>query len=726
MGRPVANKPLPRSKGPALAVTLTLAGASGLGCASIPRGMAAVDSVDVEGNDAVSDSDVEDKLATTASPRFLEMFQGFIYDYTLFDRNVLQRDIERVERYYRARGYYEARARAGRVNYKSDTHVEVTIEVEEGRPVLLHATRVDGLEGLSPKEQKAVLGPMDELLRRGKPFEEEPFRKAESAMRRALTDRGYAWAKIERRADVDLPRHLATVYFAVRRGPKATFGPIRVEGLGELPEAPVRRAIDISKGDAYSTADLDSAQRAALDLGTFSSVDITPDLREPPPPDAVVPLVVRVQPQKLKSVLLGGGLELDAIRTDVHLRAGWEHKNLFGGFRHFAIDLKPGLVLYPTSISTFQAPTAVLPEVRLRAELRQPGFFEARTNGVIRQEINAYPILLAPLVEKATPAPRQAAPVLGYLEYKGSLGVDRTFWRVLGAPSYNVQYNYPFAYQGKRDPDLRGIVVSYIDLFAHLDYRDSSLRPHAGVYLQNDIQVAGLGGDTIDVRIQPEVRAYVPIGKKVTLAARATMGFLFPMNYGGAARAARDPEADSPSRAAWIRDIETIYLRGFFSGGPSSNRGYPLRGVGPHGVVPFLDPGLQAAAVASKCDSNARVDPKNPNPLPVECQIPLGGLSLWEASLELRFPIAGAFSGSTFCDASDVSPESLDFRFDWPHLSCGLGLRYDTPIGPVRLDAGYRIPGAQLPQGINPDVDGRPGLLLGQPIAIAFGIGEAF
>jgi hypothetical protein len=52
-----------------------------------------------------------------------------------------------------------------------------------------------------------------------------------------------------------------------------------------------------------------------------------------------------------------------------------------------------------------------------------------------------------------------------------------------------------------------------------------------------------------------------------------------------------------------------------------------------------------------------------------------------------------------------------------------LGLRYDTPVGPVRLDIGYRIPGLQAPA--SPD-EGTPDTLLGLPVAISFGIGEAF
>lgn len=696
------------------ATILTLSLALGaFGCAGIPKGMAAVDAVDVKGNDALDDDEIEEKVATTASSKFLGLFRGLVYDYQLYDRSVLQRDLERVERLYRARGYYEAKARAGLVRYKSEKHVEVTIQVEEGKPVLVSEMVARGIDGLPPRDARAVRRAMARAIQMRKPFEEDAFQKAQNDMIKALTDRGYAWAKVGRTADVELPKHEARLYFDVKPGPKATFGAIAVVGRGELPEAPIRRALDIRPGTPYSTEIINSAQQAVIDLGTFASVEVVPQLPEPPPEDGRVPLVVKLQPQKLKAVLLGGGVQLDPVRTQLHGRVGWEHKNLFGGFRHFQVDLKAGFDLYPTRIPTFQKPTAFLPEERLRAELRQPGFIEARTNGIIRQELNTYPVLLSAAVDPK-------APVLGYLEYKGSIGVDRTIWKLLVAPTYNIQYNEPFTYKGKRDPDLRGLAISYLDLLTTFDFRDDKLHPHKGVLLQNDLQFAGLGGNARDFRIQPEVRGYIPLGKKVTLAARATIGLLFPMNYGGAAAAARGSNPTAANRADWIEDIEIIYLRGFFSGGATSNRGYPLRGVGPHGSVPFFNPGLQAQALASACD------PKNPNYDSVRCAVPLGGLSLWEASLELRFPIYGPVGGTTFCDTSDVSPERAQIRLNHPHLSCGLGLRYDTPIGPVRVDVGFRIPGAQLPAGTDPRADGDPGTLYGVPVAFSFGIGEAF
>jgi outer membrane protein insertion porin family/translocation and assembly module TamA len=267
---------------------------------------------------------------------------------------------------------------------------------------------------------------------------------------------------------------------------------------------------------------------------------------------------------------------------------------------------------------------------------------------------------------------------------------------------------------------LQGITLSYAAALAQIDLRDDAIRPHQGVFVQADVQLAGLGGDARDLRIRPEVRGYVPLGTRVTLAGRAAVGLLFPFDYGDVAQAAGERGPAAVDRPAWVRDIELIYLRGFFSGGPSSNRGYPIGGVGPHGAVPFFDPGLAARALARSCVAGSvEYDP-------VRCAVPLGGLTLWEASLELRFPLLGPLHGAAFCDASDVSPDRADVRLDHPHLSCGLGLRYDTPVGPVRVDVGYRIPGAQVPGGSDPRLEGDPGSIFGAPVAVAFGIGEAF
>jgi outer membrane protein insertion porin family/translocation and assembly module TamA len=687
-------------------------GASCLACASIPPGRAAVDALDFDGVESVDEGDLASKIATTPSPKFLGLFRGVVYDYELFDPYVLQRDLERVERYYRARGYYEARARAGRIEYVSGRHVRVEIVVEEGAPVSIADVRVEGIGALPDRVRRSVTRALARSgMDRGRIFDEDDFAAAEWRMGRALQDRGYAYARVERRAEVDLPRHAVTVTFSVAPDQPATFGAVTIHGLGSLPEEPVRRALDIQEGEKFSASALDAAQQALLDLGVFSSVAIRAETTEPPPPDRVVPIAVDVTTTKLRSVRLGVGVELDVVKTDLHATAGWTDQNFLGGMRRFETDLRPGIVLYPTRLPELGTPDRILPEERFRAGLRQPGLLEARTDAYVRGAFNVYPLLITANVDPS-------APVVGYREARASLGANRTLWKLYADLSYNAQFNSPFTYVGAEDPDLQTILVSYVDLLTQFDLRDDRVHPHTGFYLANELQLSGgvLGGGAQDLRVQPQVRAYLPLGH-ATFALRTTTGLLFPSNYSDSLQLA--PPGEAPpgvDRATWIRDIQLVYFRGFFSGGASSNRGYPVYGVGPHGPVPFFTPGIAVRQIRSECiPGTATYDS-------ARCALPLGGLTMWETSAELRYSLSTQLEGATFCDASDVQVGRATYRFEQPHLSCGLGLRYQTPAGPVRLDVAYRFPGLN-PRPGDPDY---PGDILGAPIGVALGIGEAF
>src|SRR4051794_2277003 len=64
------------------------------GCTSVPAGRSAVNSVELSGNDEIDADDLREKLATTASPKFLGLFRGIVYEYSVFDRFVLERDLQ--------------------------------------------------------------------------------------------------------------------------------------------------------------------------------------------------------------------------------------------------------------------------------------------------------------------------------------------------------------------------------------------------------------------------------------------------------------------------------------------------------------------------------------------------------------------------------------------------------------------------------------------------------
>jgi outer membrane protein assembly factor BamA len=753
------------------------------GCASRPEGRFTVDALTIRGAQADHARNIESKIATQVNSHFL----GIALSYEVYDAYVVKRDLQRIERYYRSKGYYNARVTAGRVIAVRPGEVRVEVQVNEGEPVKITQVQIKRISQPSEGADNAITAALQKI-QVGEIFDEQEYAEARKHALQAMTDHGHAHAKIEglftnedlapvgghaemlqpvtdvglmvqstKKGEkdpkgvlvnltkkvrtygvrIDAVHHSAEVYLAFDPGPECTIDSVKIEGLGDLPENIIRRELNLKPGSPYSTKELESARNALLELGVFSSVEYRADL--PTDHSTKIPVTFKLVPSPLHVVTLGGGISSDVIRTDTHFLAGYEHLNFLGGLRRLTMQAKPGTVLFPTNLQNLLPPTRLLPEIKSRAELRQPSFLESRLNGMVRSEFNVYPFLLP--AQSAAEVPEV---VVGYYEIQESAGLDRSFLNgilKLGT-LYNLQLSFPFTYFGPTLGDgIKRVIISHVSLNAALDLRDNPIKPTRGAYFSNEFQIAGgaLGGDASDLRIQPDARFYMPIAKRVTFAVRGSVGFLFPRSYASTLeQESPDPVLDPVGAANFgaqrNRDLQLLFFRAFFSGGPNSNRGYPVRGVGPRGVAPFHLGGNttlsncvgrigQGGGVSGASSQLTKLPPIEPD----LCAVPLGGLSMWEASMEVRVQLTKAFSTAIFLDGSDVTRKNSTLRFDYPHLSTGLGLRYDTLVGPVRLDVGYPIPGLQrLGQSDACDLDCISPSFLGLPIAVNIAVGEAF
>jgi outer membrane protein insertion porin family/translocation and assembly module TamA len=720
-----------RSKGH-LVVALGLLACTACGPTPTRPVVSAIDLRETSSPRVVDDSAVLDGLATSDE----------------YDRNVLARDLDRIERYYRARGYYEAKVTAARVLEPDarhtelppgEQHVRLELRVAPGKPVIVRNVEREGGADL-PLSVNIELGKARALLEPGALFDEAKFDDMKGASLDALRDNGYPYAKVDAKAHVDLSAHSADITVTIDPGVRATYGEVTIVGLKDIPESPVRDNLEVAirKGKRYSRGDLAEARQALLNLGVFSSVDVHDDLTHPN--DNQVPIQVVVHEGTLHALRLGGGVEFDVLRLNAHLRMGWEHFNFLGGMRDLQLTATPGIDFYPTRLDgeTPLAPTRALLENSLQLKFLQPAFIEGRTTGTIDASYDIKPALY-PLPPKGTlggdPAIQR---IVGYQSLTTDAGVKRDFplritRRLRGnlnvALAYNWQANFPFMYQESLPAGLADVRVAFPSLNTIFDLVDDRLNPHAGVRFLNRFEIADkiFGGSVSDLKIQPEIRAYIPITPKtVTLATRLTLGFLFPRDYGQSLTG----QTPDPTNPAVVFDQEKLLMRAFYSGGANSNRGYPIRGVGPQGPVGFLIPTGQNCTIAPGLSADqqlAAIKKLNPS-----CIRPTGGFTLWEASLELRFPISGPVNMVAFADASDVTRDVGEIRFDVPHLSVGPGLRYMTPVGALRLDIGYRVPGLQQIGQANLDVEeggNTVGTLFGipwLPVALNIALGEAF
>lgn len=759
------------SRLPQLFALLTCVGA----CTAKPINQRFVAAFDVEGNEQVDSDDITDQLATRKTSKFAGVVRGLVYEYEVYNPYVLAEDLHRIERLYHSRGFHHAKVRAGRVILDED-RVRINVVVDEGPRTAVQKVLFSGLEDVPSKVANSARSAFEAQISAKSAYDEATLTRANDALTRSLQNNGYAYAKSEFSVRIDVARDVADVFTKVEPGPKIVLGEIALKGFKDMPEDVIHGYLPLEPGQPYSKSAFEEAELELMNLGVFTSISVqltrefprggaatttdegpsqdaaseneadneaedgalrrdpsrsqpspnstqgvggstaegrvtdrsaeataAPETAEAPTPKvATSPVLIEARRSKLRTLSLGGGLGADVIKSEVHLSASWRDQNLLGGLRDFLVSVTPGIAFYPTRVPEFSAPEHLLPQVKTSVQFSQPGFPEAKTKTLAQVSYDIYPVLLSS-------NPPDDAPVVGYREFRGRGGVERKFGKITLVPTYNLQAGVPFTYLGDLDPTATSVYISYLELLTELDLRNDRIRPVEGFFATTAVQFAGLGGSATDLRVQPEFRGYVPLVRhKTGFAARLGFGFLFPFNY------------DTPrgGNDVSVQDTQISYFRSFFSGGPISNRGYPFRGVGPHGAVSFFYPTYAAATAGVDCSSEEGRDVG-------ACSIPLGGRTLWEASLEFRFVISGPFTGTLFCDASDVYEETTIPTFGRPHLACGFGPRYDTPVGPIRLDVGYRIPGLQVlgPQTRN---EGPRNELLGLPINISFGIGEAF
>jgi outer membrane protein assembly complex protein YaeT len=193
------------------------------------------------------------------------------------------------------------------------------------------------------------------------------------------------------------------------------------------------------------------------------------------------------------------------------------------------------------------------------------------------------------------------------------------------------------------DPDLIGTGVAENNTlfiqFAELrwDTSDNKLNPTRGVVLRGELDhsTSALISTESFFKLLLEARHYYPLREQLILASRFTVGGI-------------QPYAGSDNVPSNVR---------FFAGGPGSIRGYAPNRVGP-------------------LDSQGR---------------PIGGDSLLAGSVEVRFPIRGDLGGVVFVDAGNVYSGSPAYDLSDLRVGVGPGIRYNTPIGPFRLDFGIAL-----------------------------------
>ena len=473
-----------------------------------------VEKIEISGNTKFSESEILRDLLTKVRPWYL-----FWETEDIFDPITFREDLERIRRFYEARGYYQAQVTYDLTADSEKGQLQIRISVIEGLPVIVSQVNVE----ISDSSLSAPELPIKE----GEIFVEDSYRRAEETLRNFFLERGYAHVATERRAEVNLNEDQVRVWYPADPGPLTVFGETTVQGTNEVDPQIVLRELTYQPGEIFSPAKIAESQAKILALDLFGLVRITPKEVSGKPP--VVPMQVEVSEKEAREIRVGIGYGTeDQFRAQLR----WQHNNWLGNGRRLSVEARY------SSITTTGAITLV-----------QPHFFSPRTRGILsvrqdREDEDTYLLNASrfyPRVEHGfTPQ------LVGFIGYR--LEYDR-FDRI-GEASIE-------ALGGVRE---RGM-MSGPTLGVVWNTSDGPLNPTKGEVVTFSFGQAGKiwGGQYSFYKVTTEAKKYLLLGWETILAGRLKIGFAEPLG----------PEENLPIS-------ERLY-----AGGEKSVRGYARRKLGP-------------------------------------------------------------------------------------------------------------------------------------------------
>ncbi|MFC1661488.1 outer membrane protein assembly factor [Gemmatimonadota bacterium] len=604
----------------------------------------------------------------------------FAVDPYYFSPREFLRDQARVRLFYYQRGYREATVDT-LLDRPSDHEVRIVFQIEEGDPVVVEELEFPGTEELP---DSTVLE--DLPLRVGDPLSGIALDAARDTLLMRLRNRGYAHAEVLR--SYFIPRdspYSAQVSFDLYPGTLARFGPMAVTGNVTVSETVVRRMLPFREGDLFSQDRRFAGQRNLYNLDIFSFADIQPDLGHQP--DSIVPLSVMVAEGDVHRVRTGAGLSTaDCLNGE----ARWASRNFLGGARRLQVTGRISNVLAPSLESSLCKDAGTGEFGRLNwlvsTEFTQPWLFSPRNSlsASVFGERQSIPGIFV----------RQA--LGGNLALTRSLGVSTplTFSirpQISRLDAAEIFFCSNYLVCAPRDIRiLQGANwLSPVGVSLFRDRRNQALSPTRGYSALMDLEHAAgwTGSEFRYTRLIAEGTWYTQGRSRWVLAMRLRGGWVNPEGFTGLGGQGLGREIVHPDKR-------------LYAGGSNSVRGFGQNRLGPKVLqVPdvtellFADPNSAGASplcspesiLDLSCDASALADQAlQPRPT--------GGTSLLEGSLEVRFPVSGRrWEGAAFLDFGDVWGEGDRVDLGSVELTPGMGIRYFSPIGPIRVDLAYRF-----------------------------------
>jgi outer membrane protein insertion porin family len=578
-----------------------------------------------------------------------------------YSQSYLRDDGESIRGLYLSNGFLDAKVTSAvDDNYQGKkNNLHVSFEINEGPQTRVESLDIIGNRFLSTDSLFAVVGSSP-----GQPYSAAGVASDRNNILAIYYNDGFPEAHLDEKISPGTKPEEIRVSYQITEGERIDVARVLLTGYQFTRPGIIARQVTIKPDGPLREGDVVETQRRLYNLGIFTRVQIAP--QNPAGSDPEKTMVVDVQEGGRYTFAYGFGFELLNIATSCPANPP---------------PLPPGkMACNPNGTELAASPRGIIELSRANMFGRaQTLSFKARASTLQYRSLVSYSAddflgnrkLSAALTGFADKT--QDVQTFTSIRYEGQFQISQKL-----SSSSSILYRYFFrrvvASQLRVAQDEiplynQPTLVSGLGLTYARDRRDNPSDPKRGTFNTLDLSIASqtLGSSASFVRTFFQNSSYYSFGRNFVFA----RAFRFGME---------NPLGDTVEGTPPVCNTTTITTQTivplperFFAGGGQSLRGFSLNQAGPR------DP----------CSG-----------------FPIGGLALLVFNQELHFPmrlpfVGNRLGGTIFYDGGNVYRDVGQISFAWKSSSVtdlnyfshtiGFGLRYPTPIGPVRVDIGYQL-----------------------------------
>jgi outer membrane protein insertion porin family len=618
------------------------------------------------GTQAFSYSRLKEVIKTSESN-----WLSFLQTTDIYDPDRVEADRDLLRRFYLKHGYADVRIVAAVGEYDpAKKGFVVTFTIDEGSQYRVGTIEVlSNVRAIDPATLRSQL-----KLSVGSVYNADLVEKSVEAMTIQAAKHGYAFANVRPRGERNFETKTISLAFVVEEGARAYIERINIRGNTRTRDYVIRREFDLGEGDAYNRALIDRAERRLKNLNFFKTVKVT---NEPgSAPDRVV-VNVDVEEQPTGEFSISGGYstadgfiaEVSVADRNLMGRGNYGKASVTYGQRVRGFDLsfvEPFLFGYRMAggIDLFARQNLASNYISYDSQTIGTNL---RLGFALTEEIAFQPRYTFYQQKVTLPFNLNNCQFSSNALINGGPGVTPTNEGVFSALQNTDTIINPGTQGGcyadgeaslavRKELAAGPVNVSLLGYTVSYNALDNNRNPTSGLYAELKQDFAGVGGDVQFIRTAGEIRNYYEVFSDIVS--------VFKLQAGNV--------------SAW--GGEQLRMLDHFQMGPNLVRGFSPAGLGPRDLTPGT--------------SND----------------PLGGSLYWGASVEAQTPLyflpkdigikfaayvdAGnlwSYKGPTFWN---VTGETLQVGLDSATMirsSVGVGLLWDSPLGPLRFDLAYPI-----------------------------------